>query len=244
MDCISLYNHSESAARLRYQGRNCIDNPARHVRLRQPKPTHKRRVLTSEEISWLLNKSAEHSDLIYGGVGVAVRLGLYAGLRKEEIIWLKKENVDLERGIVVVCETTDEETGERWVPKDGEIREVDIKRACVEYLHQHICRSDERNPWVLRGRNYKRRLGTDSIAHAFVNMLSRETNPPEEISLHCLRHTFATELLRSGVDIRTVQARLGHSDLRTTEHYLHALRVEEHSTDALPYRAVSTSTIY
>ena len=167
---------------------------------------------------------------------VAVRLGLYAGLRKKKSSGSKKkkENVDQERGIFVVCETTDEETGERWIPKDGEIREVDIKRACVEYLHQHICRSDERTPWVLRGRNYKRRLGTDSIAQAFVNMLSRETNPPEEISLHCLRHTFATELLRSGVDIKTITRASATAiyELLSTICTRCALR---HSTDALSY---------
>ena len=48
-------------------------------------------------------------------------------------------------------------------------------------------------------------------------------------------HQHATELLRAGVDIRTVQARLGHASLRTTELYLHALSPEEHTSDALPY---------
>lgn len=210
-------------------------NPAREVKLRQPKRVKDRRVLAPAEIDWMLDRSTAHSDLIRGGLGVAVRLGLYAGLRNEEMVWLQRDAIDLERGIVSVRETTDPHTGEVWVPKDGEVRRVDIKRPCVEYLHKHICQSDPDSVWLLSGSRPTRRLGTDSIGQAWRNMLSREHGPPDDISLHCLRHTYATELLRAGVDIRTVQARLGHSSLRTTEQYLHALSPEEHTSDALPY---------
>lgn len=79
----------------------------------------------------------------------------------------------------------------------------------------NLCRDDD-------GRIVQFHLHSSSIQKA-VRAAAREADLAKRVSCHTFRHSFATELLRQGSDIRTVQELLGHSDVKTTQIYTHVL---------------------
>ena len=202
-----------------------LKNPARAIKLAQPKRETTRRILTREEARILLEESLNYTEWIKGGVPIAVRLGLYAGLRDEEMCWAQWGWL---RGRILAVQRV-RARGQSWTPKDHEARRLDVKDALVDYLAgiQHD------GEFILRGRWPDKPMAPGSLSRAFKWFISAVDLDPM-ITLYSLRHSYATELLRVS-DLRTVQRRLGHASIHTTEQYLHEIEPESHPTEALPW---------
>jgi integrase/recombinase XerC len=109
----------------------------------------------------------------------------------------------------------------RVLGKGSKTREVPIGRLALEALEALRADLGEPGPETPIFRNYRGgRLTARSIARTVNRHLVR-LGLSKNLSPHGIRHSFATHLLASGADLRTIQEMLGHSRLSTTQRYTH-----------------------
>ena len=162
-------------------------------------------ILSKEEIAKVLGmeKNPKHRLLLM--------LVYSSGLRVSEVVALKREHIDLSRKVIYVK-----------LGKGRKDRSTLLSEKAAQFIEEY-CNFFEINKWLFPGQRASHHLTIRSAQHIFDKAV-QNAGIVKKITIHGLRHTFATHLLESGTDIRYIQALLGHANLRTTERYTHVAR--------------------
>jgi integrase/recombinase XerD len=184
-----------------------LETPKRWKRLPQS--------LAAADVNLLLNQPDVLTNL--GLRDKAMMELLYAtGLRVSELVGLRMQNINLERGFLIV------------IGKGSKERAVPMGETAVDALREYLSRArsvllQDASSDVLFISSRKKGM-TRQMFWERIKLYTAKAGITGNISPHTLRHSFATHLLDNGADLRAVQAMLGHADISTTQIYTHVSR--------------------
>ena len=188
------------------------DNPAALLDL-PVRPERLPDVLTDDEVT-RLQRSFDQSTPDGMRNNVIVELLYDCGLRVSELVGLRFSNLYADEQYLRIVGKGDKE---RWVPI-GE-RALQLLDYYIHTVRSHIAVKPGEEGYVFlsrRGTHLSRQMVFIMLKEA-----ARAAGIEKHISPHSLRHSFATELVERGADLRAVQEMLGHESITTTEIYTH-----------------------
>ena len=176
-----------------------------NINLQLPRPKHESKlpnILSKDEVLRILNASAnlKHKTLLF--------IVYSAGLRVSEVVRLKPSDIDSDRMLIFVRNS-----------KGYKDRYTTLSKVALDQLRIYISKYHP-EPWLFPGQDENYHLSERSAQRIF-EIACKKANITKKVSIHCLRHSFATHLLEGGVDLRYIQELLGHSSSKTTERYTH-----------------------
>lgn len=173
-----------------------------------PRPRREKRlptVLSRGELRRLLGAIRNPKHL------AILALAYSAGLRVSEVVRLRPQDLDRERGLLNVRGG-----------KGRKDRVTLLSGTALAFLEAYLLEVPV-GPWLFPGARPGRHLTARSVQKVTARARERAgINKP--VTPHALRHSFATHLLEDGTDVRLIQELLGHSSVRTTEIYTHVAR--------------------
>ena len=211
-------------------------------------------VMASSEVSAVLSQMS-------GMTALMAQVMFGSGLRVEECCTLRVNDIDfvsstinvrdgkggkdratvlpsrLQAGLqghllqVAQLHTDDRARGAGLAPLPGAL-ERKYPKASESLAWQFAFPSSVCRPWGQSGRLARWHISPTTIQRAFRQAVAK-AGILKHATVHTLRHSFATQLLASGTDIRTIQLLLGHRNLQTTMIYTHVLEVTRHVTSPL-----------
>lgn len=191
------------------------DSPAEMLDL-PIRPEHLPDVLSDEDITRIqATFDLSFPDQYRNNVIVEVLYG--CGLRVSELVNLKMSNIYLDEQMLQVIGKGNKE---RWVPINPRALEMLETYIHNVRVHYNIKPGEEKYVFINRlGRHLSR-----NYVFMFLQQAVKDAGVNKHVSPHSLRHSFATELVENGADLRAVQEMLGHESISTTEIYTHLTR--------------------
>jgi len=134
---------------------------------------------------------------------------IYAcGLRRSELLYLKPTDIDSKRGLLIIRQA-----------KGRKDRIIPISEKIIEMLRRYYMMYKPK-VWLFEGQKVGEQYTAGSLQEVLKQSLEK-SNIKKPVSLHWLRHSYATHLLEAGTDLRYIQELLGHKSSKTTEIYTH-----------------------
>ena len=202
-------------------------NPMAHFPRIKASPRKLPTVLSATEVERLLDTPAR--DTILGLRDRALLVLLYGtGIRASECAHLDEEDVDLDECVIGV-------TG-----KGGHQRTIPLNDAVVAALKVYRQARGLGKPQDAFFRSRSRKALTRNAVYERVRRYAQRAGIHKRVSPHQLRHTFATHLVKEGVDIVTIRDLLGHRLITSTQIYLHVTAEDlREAADAHPIRRLA-----
>ena len=186
--------------------------------LDRPELMKKMSTLRVEQKLPIVLSTKEVARLLHNAPGVKYRaafaLGYGAGLRAGEVVGVKISDIDRERKVVRI------EQGKGLKDRHAMLSPTMHQLLRTWYRHALTHHQILPNGWLFPGRDPVNPLTTRQLNRAFHSALEL-ADIDKRVSLHSLRHAYATHLLERKVDIRLIQVLLGHKKLTTTQIYTH-----------------------
>lgn len=180
------------------------------------KPRHLPDVLTDDEVTAIqqtFDRSLPEGERNY----VIVEVLYGCGLRVSELVNLKLSNIYVEEQYLQVIGKGDKE---RWVPINE--RALGLMLSYIHNVRSHVdVKAGEEKIVFLNRRGHRL---TRQMVFIMLRDAVAAAGIKKKVSPHSLRHSFATELVENGADLRAVQEMLGHESISTTEIYTHLTR--------------------
>jgi integrase len=198
-------NYVQMAFRAAVDNQVISRNPAARVktpRIRKREATMK--ILTAEQVKAALEVAGEFRPF--------VAVCVFAGLRLGEAAGLQAGDIDPARNTIKVSrqvQGTSIPTTKITSPKAGSEREIFVPAELIETLSTRPSRNQREDEFLFRtplGHLYNRNSAGEEWRR-----IRKVTGLGDDVTLHNLRHTFASNLIASGCDVVTVQRALGHS---------------------------------